>query len=810
MAAEDDKGGRSPSVRQASGLEQVAVAAQQKGSDAGSHLVLLSSSMALALVLLWGAFSGSAPVAAQTSPPPNNRPDYVGTWGYHASTIDATGRPWYKGNWESTNWSDLEPSNNTYNWQTFDAAVNAAYSRGLYFMPMIAGGHQAPSWLYNNGVPRYHTLFSGASDFPYYLDPEYQTFFKRMLRNVRDHILSYPAEKRNKIVGIQIAVGASGDPHPYKTSGTGGGNGTGGDFGDSPEGTCYGATSCFISRDEWDAYQRDMFLYSYDLYKTTSPVIHPLFNPTPSLVQWVADTMPEAWMKTGRIGDRYQVNGEVPNLLPSLIREFYNGHAIRARSEMDLTDKGWFTEAPVWNMYWTNLWGLHNGQDIHNNVDRDLTNAALYPAFEFYSKYAGFKDPQDSPGVWVALHDGLDASDTARFPEAQFGTASKTNATRYTKIANAMASYGALQNDPQAAGATSYNALNDVGWQIYTGNFQMWLTQINPNGTSQGLWRQGPKTQMYGRFARRFDHASGKDAIYFDIDDRFFGGQALNAGYPVTFRVVYLDQGTGSFALKYDAVGGAQKTAFTVTKTNSGQWKEKTMTVSDGYLFNRISVPSSVATGATADLMLVNTDAENDTFHMIEVTRDFGATPPPDDTTPPETTIDSDPSGTITNTTATFGFSSSETNSHFECKLEPVETAFSSCVSPKSYSGLANGSYTFSVRATDAAGNTDTSPATRSFTVSTTQGGDTTLPTVVSAVPAANATGVAATMNVTATFSEEMMASSINGNTFTLTKKGSSTKITAAVSYPDPNSPPVRRNLTRPTPYGVGLPTRRW
>jgi hypothetical protein len=567
-----------------------------------------------------------------TQPPPSggkNRPDYVGTWGYRAPTINTTGKPWYKGNWEVINWSDLEPSNNTFNWTEFDAAVNSAYTRGIYFMPMIAGGHQAPSWLYTNGVPRYHTQFNGGSDFPYYLDPEYQTYFRRMLRNVRDHILSYPADKRNKIIGIQIAVGASGDPRPYKTSQTGGGSGDGGDFGDSPEGTCHGATSCFISESEWDAYQRYMFQYSYDLYKTTSPPIHPLFNSEwESLRQWVADTMPGAWMKSGRIGDRYQVNGEINlsevNLLPSLIREFYNGHAIRARSEMDLTDKGWFTEAPLWNMYWTNLWGLHNGQDIHNNAQRDLTNAALYPAFEFYSKYAGFKDPQDSPGVWVALHDGLDASDTARFPEAQFGTASETNGTRFTKIANAMASYGALQNDPQAAGATSYNALNDVGWQIYTDNFQMWLTQIDPNGTSQGLWRQGPKTQMYGRFARRFDHASGKDAMYFDIDNRFFGGQALNAGYPVTLRVVYLDQGTGSFALKYDAVNDPEKTAFTVTKTNSGQWKEKIVTVSGGYFGNRISVPSSVATGTTADLMLVNADAENDTFHMIEVTRDIG------------------------------------------------------------------------------------------------------------------------------------------------------------------------------------------
>jgi predicted phage tail protein len=124
-----------------------------------------------------------------------------------------------------------------------------------------------------------------------------------------------------------------------------------------------------------------------------------------------------------------------------------------------------------------------------------------------------------------------------------------------------------------------------------------------------------------------------------------------------------------------------------------------------------------------------------------------------------------------------------------------VETAFSSCVSPKSYSGLANGSYTFSVRAIDAAGNTDTSPATRSFTVSTTQGGDTTPPTVVSTVPTAGATRVAATTNVTATFSEDMLASSINGQTFNLTKKGSATKLTATVSYPDPSSPPRTAKL---------------
>jgi N-acetylglucosamine-6-sulfatase len=56
-------------------------------------------------------------------------------------------------------------------------------------------------------------------------------------------------------------------------------------------------------------------------------------------------------------------------------------------------------------------------------------------------------------------------------------------------------------------------------------------------------------------------------------------------------------------------------------------------------------------------------------------------------------------------------------------------------------------------------------------------------PTVKSTVPTANATGVASTANVTATFSEDMLASSITGNTFKLYKKGSTTKLAATVSY---------------------------
>jgi PKD repeat protein len=91
------------------------------------------------------------------------------------------------------------------------------------------------------------------------------------------------------------------------------------------------------------------------------------------------------------------------------------------------------------------------------------------------------------------------------------------------------------------------------------------------------------------------------------------------------------------------------------------------------------------------------------------------AAPPPADTTPPETTIDSGPSGTVTDSSVSFAFSSSEAGSTFECSLDGA--AYSACTSPKGYTNLSNGSHTFEVRATDAAGNVDATPASRTFSV---------------------------------------------------------------------------------------------
>ncbi len=87
-----------------------------------------------------------------------------------------------------------------------------------------------------------------------------------------------------------------------------------------------------------------------------------------------------------------------------------------------------------------------------------------------------------------------------------------------------------------------------------------------------------------------------------------------------------------------------------------------------------------------------------------------------EDSTAPDTQIDSGPSGLTNEDTPTFGFSS-ELGASFECQLDGG--GYSPCASPFGTSPLPDGPHSFEVRATDEVANTDPSPATRSFTVDT-------------------------------------------------------------------------------------------
>lgn len=86
------------------------------------------------------------------------------------------------------------------------------------------------------------------------------------------------------------------------------------------------------------------------------------------------------------------------------------------------------------------------------------------------------------------------------------------------------------------------------------------------------------------------------------------------------------------------------------------------------------------------------------------------------DTTPPQTTLGSRPPDPSASSTASFTYSSNEPGSRFECALDGA--AFATCLATGvTYSGLASGPHSFQVRATDAEGNVDLTPAGYSFQV---------------------------------------------------------------------------------------------
>lgn len=84
------------------------------------------------------------------------------------------------------------------------------------------------------------------------------------------------------------------------------------------------------------------------------------------------------------------------------------------------------------------------------------------------------------------------------------------------------------------------------------------------------------------------------------------------------------------------------------------------------------------------------------------------------DTLPPKTTFSEKPEAETVSTSATFGFES-ETKATFQCSLDGA--AFGTCSSPVSFDSLPLGSHVFQVKATDAAGNTEPTPASISWSI---------------------------------------------------------------------------------------------
>lgn len=525
-----------------------------------------------------------------------------------------------------TAWDEVQPDGSgKFDFSLYQEAMEYAYRTGRILKVSIGVGPESPAWIYGHGVPlvkcsEHNPPKPQFPDFPYYLDKDYKKYYFELIRKFAQFLRNQPEHLRKTISFVQVKTGCTGDECPYKGV---------------PLESEY-----IITEEEW----RDFRLEAFDVFKkafndkdenNTSPITL-LFN----AVDPVKNPVENAWLNTnidqgigyGIKGSAYvrghHLTGEKSfkdTWLPYLLDP--QGMALFSAAEMDQTWK-----KPLYNIntelgfYWGALSGLNTGLSSWNVTTSALEYAEEHPEiqeiFRFFNKYAGQVYPSTATAAYIVFHEGLDAADTDKFPESEYGKADVKNVDRYLAICNdsIYKSRGARMDDPH--GATlgqvrqrdSQTGYNDAGWDIESGNYSRWIEQIAPESTSVAIFRvRGPvdrKSSKYDRFARRFETETRKDTMYFRFNEKMFVSDDPKS---LRFKIIWLDKMPGSkWGFSYMGKDGKPVSAISVTGVGDDQWK----TV-------EVPVITDMTVGGTgprdSDFMLINKDGLDDIFHGIEV-----------------------------------------------------------------------------------------------------------------------------------------------------------------------------------------------
>jgi Ca2+-binding RTX toxin-like protein len=190
-------------------------------------------------------------------------------------------------------------------------------------------------------------------------------------------------------------------------------------------------------------------------------------------------------------------------------------------------------------------------------------------------------------------------------------------------------------------------------------------------------------------------------------------GQADSTGTsPVHFTVVF-NEPVADFATGDVTLSG---TAGATTAAVTGGPTEYDVAVS-GMTTNG-TVIASIGSGVAHDAAGNGNAASTSTDNTVSFVADG---------TVPDTTITDNPNNPSSSSSASFAFSGTDDQTApgsltFECQIDGG--GFTSCTSTQTYTGLVESSHTFQVRAIDASGNIDPTPASFTWVI------DTTAPTV--------------------------------------------------------------------------------
>ncbi len=526
----------------------------------------------------------------------------------------------YRGTQVALRWADIQPTNSpTLNWTVFDAQLQVCANHNMNVYINILVGPDCPAWVYSNGVPKVMTdattQFNGT--FPYYMSESYIQYYHYLILEFGKHIRNLESGLRSRVTFVQVMTGCTGDEVAYKGI------------------PLAGYTQYAISATDWlnfrlTAFRKFKAAFLSGDQSTKIPLLFNGIDPDNGQAEewkWVIDSVGSNF---GFKGSAYVRGHHLTDELT--FKNTWSPYALNpkgmvlfSRAEMDQScTKTMYNLNPKIGFYWGILSGLNTGLSVHdlsaNATELALGDPDIMASMRFFNKYAGQIFPGTATAAYSFFHEGLNSANTTKFPVNTYGAASKTNTARYTAICNAYSGKGARMDDLNAATKgqvyqrDSQTGYNDAGWEIEEGNYERWIYQIRADSTSKGLFRVRGKittsSSKYDRFARSFEHSTGKDTMFFKFHTETFS--VTNKPKSLKFSITWLDSiASSTWEFKYKDVNGILQSPLTITGLGDKAWKTVTTTITD------MDVTQSGTLGS--DFMLLNTDNIDDIFNGLEV-----------------------------------------------------------------------------------------------------------------------------------------------------------------------------------------------
>lgn len=568
--------------------------------------------------------------------------DSFGFWGYQPVTTGNFNlfRGYnVKGLHEVFLWKDVRPKiDSAYNWTSLNNTLDTAIKANVFISFQGSVGQNSPQWVFDS-CGSFITIGNPQQPGPYpkYYNPKYKKYYYQFLRDFGNYLASLSPARRGRVLAWQIAEGSTGDEQPYKgVLDTTAGN---------PN-----LSDPFIPQNRfdtgWESFRRaawDTAAYCSG-YIAVSNYIALMINSgnDGSNIEYAVDTSSQqdindnsyiakhftflplpVWGKEGQMSHVYAFKGE---------QSYLERDVPISRGEI----QGWITRTThAHRDYFTLMCSALTGElkIINGDQTYPVIAAGDTRMSDFFTLLTNSKaDAFSMPAFKV------DWGDTVTYPTAQYGDLIDPLEAKQFKsnLYNNNLQVQGSNNDPaqaewlywkavarhvNPARVTSIDALfpqasfgnqqDSIYYNDHVVNTQYDyhknMFRLNPSKDVKPVFRVGPDTSLYGRFAGQPILSNNKCTWYYDVENKLI---QQPTGDSVQITITYLQNGSGG-SIGISCLRCGTKVTYgslTTITTNNNLWATKT-----------VIIPNFIWKNNGYDFMLDFTGGPTTTIGFIQV-----------------------------------------------------------------------------------------------------------------------------------------------------------------------------------------------